>query len=312
MTMTNVTDAIGFFDGIQSPIACWKLNIAATFIVFMLFCSVSANSTLLWVFYGNKELVTPLNVFVIAMTTINLFGSISEFTFIIASNYACRWVFGRLGCLSSGFVMYTVGMMQIYLMAAISFERFLFFWILFTLKNVISKQFYFSRFYIIYKPMAIKDINFKSTLITVGLCFSLAFFWSFMPLIGWSYYTLEGSLTQCSVEWADRSWNVFSYNLTLFIFGFVCPMGLIIYCNIQLMNIVGFTLSWNYFKVRFKKIFYFIKIKAMPNMAKDDEKAKKRIENERQLTIVMMIYIGNFQYYKAFSLLNINWSNLNK
>lgn len=28
-------------------------------------------------------------------------------------------------------------------------------------------------------------------------------------------------------------------------------------------------------------------------MAKDDEKARKRIENERQLTIVMMIYIGN-------------------
>lgn len=123
MTMTNVTDAIGFFDGIQSPIACWKLNIAATFIVVMLFLSVSANSTLLWVFYSNKELRTPLNVFVIAMTTINLFGSISEFTFIIASNYACRWVFGKMGCYSSGFVMYTVGMMQIYLMAAISFER---------------------------------------------------------------------------------------------------------------------------------------------------------------------------------------------
>jgi hypothetical protein len=30
----------------------------------------------------------------------------------------------------------------------------------------------------------------------------------------------------------------------------------------------------------------------MPNMAKDDEKAKKRMENERQLTINMMIYVG--------------------
>jgi len=30
----------------------------------------------------------------------------------------------------------------------------------------------------------------------------------------------------------------------------------------------------------------------MPNMAKDDEKAKKRLENERQLTINMMIYCG--------------------
>ena len=29
----------------------------------------------------------------------------------------------------------------------------------------------------------------------------------------------------------------------------------------------------------------------MPNMAKDDEKAKQRIANERQLTINMLIYI---------------------
>ena len=34
-----------------------------------------------------------------------------------------RWVFGKVGCYTSGFVMYSVGMMQIYLMAAISFER---------------------------------------------------------------------------------------------------------------------------------------------------------------------------------------------
>ena len=35
----------------------------------------------------------------------------------------------------------------------------------------------------------------------------------------------------------------------------------------------------------------------MPNMAKDDEKAKKRIENERQLTINMMIYVGMLSSY---------------
>ena len=32
----------------------------------------------------------------------------------------------------------------------------------------------------------------------------------------------------------------------------------------------------------------------MPNMAKDDEKAKQRIANERQLTINMLIYICEF------------------
>lgn len=247
---TNLTEVIDPFGGVISPVACWKLNIVAIFITFMLFLSVAGNSTLLFAFYTNKELRTPLNVFVIAMTSINLFGSVSEFTYIIASNFACRWVFGRIGCYMSGFVMYTVGMMQIYLMTAISFER----------------------FYIIYKPMSIKDVNMKTTSIGVLCCFLAGVFWSIVPLFGWSYYTLEGCLTSCSVEWADRSFNVVSYNVCIFLFGFILPFGLIGYCNVQLLKI----------------------IKAMPNMAKDDEKAKKRLENERKLTINMMIYVAGF------------------
>jgi hypothetical protein len=32
----------------------------------------------------------------------------------------------------------------------------------------------------------------------------------------------------------------------------------------------------------------------MPNMAKDDEKMRQRIAQERQLTIMMLIYICNY------------------
>lgn len=248
--LSNVTELIDRFGGIQSPIECWKLNIAAMFIVCMLFLSVSANSTLLFTFYKYKDLRTPLNVFVMAMTTINLFGSISEFTYIIVSNFSCRWVFGKVGCFMSGFVMYSVGMMQIYLMTAITFER----------------------FYIIYKPMSIKNVNFKSTGLAVLGCALFSLFWSVTPLLGWSRYNLEGSLTQCGVEWHERSFNVTSYNISIFVFGFFAPIGVIGYCSMELMKI----------------------IKAMPNMAKDDEKAKKRMENERQLTINMLIYIAGF------------------
>lgn len=247
---SNVTEVIDKFGGVQSPIDCWKLNIIATLVVVFLFLSVSANSTLLFTFWQNKELRTPLNLFIIAMTAVNLGGSLSEFTYIIVSNYSCRWMFGYVGCHTSGFVMYTVGMFQIYLTAAISFER----------------------YYIIYKPMSIRDVNFKTCSIGIAACAAFALFWSVVPLFGWSHYTLEANLTSCSVEWAERSLSVVSYNFCLFVFGYIFPMGLIIYCNVKLMQIV----------------------KAMPNMAKDDEKAKKRLENERQLTINMVIYVACF------------------
>ena len=45
----------------------------------------------------------------------------------------------------------------------------------------------------------------------------------------------------------------------------------------------------------------------MPNMAKDDEKAKQRIANERQLTINMLIYLCKlFKYlYSLFRKIKI-------
>lgn len=122
--------------------------------------------------------------------------------------------------------------------------------------------------------MSIRDVNFKTTSLGILGCLLLALFWSILPLLGWSHYALEANLTSCSVEWAERSFNVTSYNFCLFVFGFLFPMSLIIYCNVKLMQIV----------------------KAMPNMAKDDEKAKKRLENERQLTINMVIYVSKLPF----------------
>ncbi len=86
--------------------------------------------------------------------------------------------------------------------------------------------------------MSIKNVNFKSTGLTVLGCTLFAMFWSVVPLLGWSYYNLEPCLTQCGVEWHERSWNVSSYNAILFIFGFFIPLGIIIFCNVELMKIV--------------------------------------------------------------------------
>lgn len=114
--------------------------------------------------------------------------------------------------------MYTVGTSGIYLMAAISFERFI----------------------IIYRPMSIKGITFKSCYIMSGVCIFLGAFWAAMPVFGWSYYSLEGALTSCSIEWYERSFNVMSYNITIFIWTFLLPLVVIVFCNLKLVFIVIF------------------------------------------------------------------------
>jgi c-opsin len=90
----------------------------------------------------------------------------------------------------------------------------------------------------IYDPMNVARFSARNCFIIIGICFSMGLFWSSMPLVGWSYYSLEGAKTSCSVEWNERSWNVTSYNATIFICVFLIPLVCIVATNLKLLFMV--------------------------------------------------------------------------
>lgn len=100
-----------------------------------------------------------------------------------------------------------------------------------------------SRYYTLSDPVHLntRNISRKWTLVIILSILGLALFWCIMPVLGWSRYSLEGSLTTCSVEWSERSLNVTSYNLAIFAFVFFIPLGLIIMSKILLFKKV-----WNF------------------------------------------------------------------
>ena len=124
---------------------------------------------------------------------------------------------GKIGCTVSGFIMYTVGLLQINLVTVISMER----------------------YYIIYKPFNISKITFKLAGLVIIGCIAFSLLFTILPLFGWSYYSLEASLIQCGVEWAERSWNVQSYNFVIFIFNFFIPVTVVSYCILNTIKIVN-------------------------------------------------------------------------
>ena len=73
-----------------SPIACIKLKFIAGYCVVLLTLSLVFNTTLIFIFISHKKLRTTLNMFVLTLTILNLFGSIFEFGFVIPSNWSCR------------------------------------------------------------------------------------------------------------------------------------------------------------------------------------------------------------------------------
>jgi hypothetical protein len=145
---------------------------------------------------------------------------------------------GYAGCYISGFIMYTVGLFQINLSTVISIERFYF---LKRLIFIIYNCFIIlilKRFYIIYKPLEMKRITFQSASITIIGCMAISLFFTTLPLLGWSHYSLELSLVQCGIEWAERSWNVQSYNMVIFLIQYFIPAGIIIFCSCNIIIMV--------------------------------------------------------------------------
>ena len=97
----------------------------------------------------------------------------------------------------------------------------------------------FERYYVLKDPSNMKKINKKtvSTAILVSLFLSL--FWSIMPLVGWSKYTIEDALCACSIEWKEKNLNVISYNVSIFIFVFLLPFTFIFVTNFKSYLIVS-------------------------------------------------------------------------
>ncbi len=58
--------------------------------VVLLCLSMFFNLALLVVFGRNKKLRSALNMFIMAITILNLFGSISELSFVIPTNMKCK------------------------------------------------------------------------------------------------------------------------------------------------------------------------------------------------------------------------------
>ena len=117
-----------------SPIEPIKLDFYAYFLIIIFLLCVCCNSFLLISQSRYKELYSPsLNYLIIAITASNLFGSI-QFPALIYSNFIRKWAFSKLFCHLIGWLMYFVGCMQIFTMAAISFERY------YILKNPYEKS----------------------------------------------------------------------------------------------------------------------------------------------------------------------------
>ncbi|CAH8587088.1 unnamed protein product [Schistosoma turkestanicum] len=119
-----------------------------------------------------------------------------------------------LTCQLYGFISGTFGFLSLTTIAAISFDRYL----------VIVKDY--------------KTKNFLVICTAIALLWIWSALWTIPPFFGYGRYVLEGYQTSCTFDYISNDTPNLLFSFGMYIFGFMLPVMICIYCYVNLLKIV--------------------------------------------------------------------------
>ncbi|KAL8561006.1 hypothetical protein ACOMHN_050086 [Nucella lapillus] len=216
------------------------------------------NAVSLCVFACHKKLHSPTNMFVMALNLCDLCMSFLGTFMAMTSAWKKEWLYGDPGCVFEAFTVYFLGLTSMYLLSAISLDRYI----------------------IIAKPLEGPCITHKVAGAGIGACCFGGLLWASLPLVGWNRYVLEGGGISCSVDWENAHHPHHhalhsSYIFTIFVFAFLLPLG-----------VMAFSYYHVYMTVR--------TISRNPNWSKNSRVVKRNLRVEKKLARTFALMMGAF------------------
>ncbi|CAF5017470.1 unnamed protein product, partial [Rotaria sp. Silwood1] len=196
---------------------CYILRPLGYYLLVLWIIGTSLNAYILYVFIRYKNLrQSSTNIFICGLILVDFCGALFEIPLSAIALVGCRWMFSYVGCVLEAIIAYFAGCSNMYMLCLISIDR----------------------YFVVTRLCSTSVILVKHAYITVLCGYLLALFWTLLPVIGWSSYDYEGVGASCSVKWEERSLNVTSYNLTIFIFVYLIPVIIIIVTNISAFHVI--------------------------------------------------------------------------
>lgn len=190
------------------------------------------NSLVLLTFFKSKQLRSATNIFVIGLCTADLLMIGLGCPFSIIAAFYGKWVFSEGICTLAGFLVYFFGLTQLYLLTAISVDRYI----------------------VITKPLQSAMITKRVAVLSCVGCFVGGLFWSIFPLVGWSNYGLEAPGVFCGLDIENMQ---FSFSLAIFCSCFLFPFTTMSFCYYNIYATVSISKR---VKLLFLTLFIFFYI----------------------------------------------------
>lgn len=175
-------------------------------------CGVIFNLLLCLMFFKNPQLLDAPNIFIMNMSLGGFIQSVVATPLLVLSNSRGEWPFGDAACNGYGFTVTFFGLSSMMHLTAVSYERYTTFCRLLDGNNGAAQ---FSKK--------------KATVFSILLwCYS--FFWSLMPITGWSNYIPEGIETCCAIDWRSQEPTHVSYDFCLLFMCYIIPIAMTVTC----------------------------------------------------------------------------------
>ncbi|XP_033726492.1 rhodopsin, GQ-coupled-like [Pecten maximus] len=170
------------------------------------------NSLFIYILITHNTLKTKNNLYVMTLCVSSILIAVLVVPTLGISSLEERWVFGDAGCTLHGFIMTSFGLFQIFIITAMSFEKYV----------IVVKN---SWYLFVSKTGTRFSIGGSLLMgITLGSC----------PIIGWNSYKLEIQNVSCSIDWSDKGDIAVSFTYLLLMVGFVMPVSIMLFSYISI------------------------------------------------------------------------------
>nr|XP_060613032.1 pinopsin-like [Anolis sagrei ordinatus] len=205
----------GPFDGPQWPFLAPRgtYTSVAVLMGLVMVSAAVVNGLVILVSVQYKRLRSPLNYILVNLAVADLLVTFFGSTISFANNIYGFFVFGPTACEFEGFMVSLTGIVGLWSLAILAFERYL----------------------VICKPVG--DFRFQQRHAVIGCAFTWlwSLLWTLPPLFGWSSYIPEGLRTSCGPNWYTGGSDNNSYIMTLFVTCFVTPLAMIVFSYANLL-----------------------------------------------------------------------------
>lgn len=123
------------------------------------------------------------------------------------ANYRQAWTFGPLACQLYAFSGTLFGLVSIWSMTMIAFDRY----------NVIVKG------------LAAKPLTSNGAILRILLIWLFCGAWATAPFLGWNRYVPEGNMSACGLDYISHAWSSRTFIMFLSLTCFWLPLSMIIY-----------------------------------------------------------------------------------